>query len=80
MRKHYVREIYSRRMRRITLFQVIAQLEIIATSEDAHRNSIKDNFLKPDSYNDANKRVLLIESAIDSLLAVYPSRYGGEPF
>jgi len=80
MQKLYINELYSQRICRITLFNVISQLEIILASEDTLRNSMDDSVLKPDSAIDSNKRILLLESAIDSLLAVYPSRYGGEPF
>ena len=70
----------SLRKRRSALFHLIAQLELIAAAEDAHKKSLGDSRLHPDAYTAANRRISLLDSAIDSLLAVYPSLYGGEPF
>jgi hypothetical protein len=55
-------------------------LELIAGAEEAGKGSRQSNNINPDFYNAANRRRNLIDTAIDSLLAVYPSLYGGEPF
>lgn len=68
------------RKRRSTLFHLIAQLELISTAEETHRRRLGDSRLRPDAYQAANSRISLLDSAIDSLRAVYPSVYGGEPF
>jgi hypothetical protein len=74
------RDFSNLRKRRATLFHLIAQLELISTSEEVYRNRLGDNRLRPDVLQDANRRISLLDSAIDSLLAIYPSRFGGEPF
>jgi hypothetical protein len=66
--------------RRSTLFHLIAQLELISIAEQACRKRLGDSRLCPDAYQAANTRISLLASAIDALLAVYPSRFGGVPF
>ena len=68
------------RKRRSTIFQLIAQLELISAAEETARKRLGDNPLRPDACQAANSRISLLDSAIDTLCAVYPSRYGGEPF
>jgi hypothetical protein len=70
----------SDRKRRSTLFHLIAQLELISAAEEACRKRLGDSRLRPDAYQAVNTRISLIDSAVDTLRAVYPSRYGGEPF
>jgi len=68
------------RKRRSTLFHIIAQLELISAAEETARKRLGDSRLRPDAYQAANNRISLLDSAIDTLRAVYPSRYWGEPF
>lgn len=68
------------RKRRSTLFHLIAQLELISTAEVVERKRLRDSRLRPDAYATANHRISLLDSAADTLRAVYPSIYGGEPF
>lgn len=70
----------STRKRRSALFHLIAQLELISIAEETHRKRLGDSRLRPDAYQSASKRISLLDSAIDTLLAVYPSHFGGEPF
>lgn len=70
----------SDRKRRSTLFHLIAQLELISTAEEAQQKRLGDSRLRPDAYATANHRISLLDSAVDTLRAVYPSIYGGEPF
>jgi len=68
------------RRRRSTLFHLISQLELISTAEEACRKRLGDSRLRPDAYEAANTRICILDSAIDTLRAVYPSQFGGEPF
>ena len=70
----------SLRERRASLFCLIAQLELISIAEESCKNSLSSNLLGSGVFDAANRRISLLDSAIDSLLAVYPSLYGGEPF
>jgi len=70
----------SDRKRRATLFHLVAQLELIGAAEETSKKRLGDSRLRPDAYQAANSRISLLDSAIDTLRAVYPSRYGGEPF
>ena len=68
------------RKRRSTIFHIIAQLELISAAEETARKRLSHSPLRPDACQAANSRISLLDSAIDTLCAVYPSRYGGEPF
>ena len=74
------RDFSSSRKRRATLFYLIAQLEMISIAEESFKNHLPDNLLGSEAYDAANRRISLLDAAIDALLAVYPSLYGGEPF
>jgi len=67
-------------MRKVAVFHAIRQLELVADAEEILKNSLRDDFLQLSLYDAANRRISLIDTAIDALLAVYPSIYGGEPF
>ena len=70
----------SQRKRRAALFFAIRQLELVAVAEESLKNNLRDDFLGHSLYDATNRRILLIDTAIDALLAVYPSLFGGEPF
>lgn len=70
----------SRRKRRIAIFYAITQLEMVADAEETLKNTLRYDFLGHSFYDTTNRRISLINTAIDALLAVYPSLYGGEPF
>ena len=71
---------FSERKRKAVVFQMIAQLELITLEEETRKNQLPDNPLNPKLHDDIRRRISLLDSAIDSLLAVYPSIFGGEPF
>jgi len=73
-------DFFSERKRRATVFYTISQLELIAVEEEARKIYLSDNPIAPDSHHISMRRISLLDSAIDSLLALYPSLYGGEPF
>jgi hypothetical protein len=79
-RKCHVCDFSSLRNRRASVFFVIRQLELIADAEEILKYSLRDDLLGFGRFDDANRRISLIDTAIDALLAIYPSLYGGEPF
>jgi len=70
----------SNRERWSAFFYLVDQLELISAAEESRRKWLSDNCLRPDARQATDSRILLLGSAVDTLLAVYPSRYGGEPF
>jgi hypothetical protein len=71
---------FSERKRKAVVFQMIAELQLITWEEEARNNQLSGNHLNPGLHDTLRRRISLLDSANDSLSAVYPSIFGGEPF